>query len=136
MATGKRRRRRGKGVGSFFRPIIEANPALLERGGNAELRRMWLEAHPSQKDVSKTVLQGLANLKTKMRHEMAGTAHGKKKAAIKTEMVAVGRSRTLDKLEEAIDDCVILAAHLDRNGLESVIRHLRKARTEVTLKIG
>ena len=42
----------------------------------------------------------------------------------------------LDKLEYQIDECLVLAKVLDREGLESVISHLRTARNEVVWKMG
>jgi hypothetical protein len=42
----------------------------------------------------------------------------------------------LELLEEQIDDCLILAKHLDREGLDSVIKLLRRARNEVDWKVG
>jgi hypothetical protein len=38
-------------------------------------------------------------------------------------------ARSLEPLEEQIDDCLNLAKHLDREGLAHVIQLLRRART-------
>jgi len=42
----------------------------------------------------------------------------------------------LEMLEYQIDECLILAKSFDRDALESVISHLRRARNEVVWKIG
>jgi hypothetical protein len=42
----------------------------------------------------------------------------------------------LDELELQIDECLVLAKRVDREGLESVINHLRRARNEAVWKIG
>jgi DNA-binding MurR/RpiR family transcriptional regulator len=41
-----------------------------------------------------------------------------------------------DTVEERIDDCLTAARNLDKDGLEEVIRLLRKARNAVVWKIG
>jgi hypothetical protein len=46
------------------------------------------------------------------------------------------KSHKLEALEELIDDCLSLAKHLDREGLESIIKLLRRARNEVVWKMG
>ena len=43
---------------------------------------------------------------------------------------------TLENLEELIDECLVSAKGLDREGLDSVIRLLRHARNSVVWKLG
>jgi hypothetical protein len=45
-------------------------------------------------------------------------------------------NRSLEALEEQIDDCLSVAKHLDRDGLTNVIGLLRRARNEVVWKLG
>jgi hypothetical protein len=45
-------------------------------------------------------------------------------------------SHRLEALEEQIDDCLSHAKHRDREGLQEVIRLLRRARNEVVWKMG
>jgi hypothetical protein len=42
----------------------------------------------------------------------------------------------LEALEERIDDCLTVAKHMDREGLDDVIRLLRNARNAVVWKLG
>jgi hypothetical protein len=42
----------------------------------------------------------------------------------------------LEALEEMIDDCLTVAKHMDREGLDDVIRLLRNARNAVVWKLG
>ena len=44
--------------------------------------------------------------------------------------------RPLELLEEQIDECLVLAKEVDRDGLASVIALLRRARNEVVWKMG
>jgi hypothetical protein len=39
-------------------------------------------------------------------------------------------------LEDHIDECLMLAKRLDREGLDDVIKHLRRARNIVVVKLG
>jgi hypothetical protein len=47
-----------------------------------------------------------------------------------------GNENGLEVLEEQIDECLLAARTLDRQGLESVINLLRRARNEVVWKMG
>jgi ABC-type phosphate transport system substrate-binding protein len=59
---------------------------------------------------------------------------------IATDPVAIAvktpKTSVLETPEERIDDCLTAARHLDKDGLEDVIRLLRKARNAVVWKIG
>jgi hypothetical protein len=46
------------------------------------------------------------------------------------------KQSALDQLEKQIDACLTFARALDREGLESVISHLRRTRNEVVWKMG
>ena len=55
--------------------------------------------------------------------------------AVKVARVATGSSK-LEGLELQIDECLISARHLDKEGLHDVIAMLRKVRNAVVWKIG
>jgi uncharacterized protein (UPF0147 family) len=127
---------------AYFRAIFKKNPKLLTSRSNDELLKRWLADHPGETEVPKNVKANVSNLKSVLRSK------GRKKAvkAVKVAVAApVGTTpaphpapaRTqLEKLEEQIDDCLTFARHLDREGLEDVILHLRKARNAVVWKMG
>ena len=61
--------------------------------------------------------------------------HGGRKAAAAIGGMKTAGSR-LEMLEEHIDDALSMAKHIDREGLDSVIKHLRNARNQVVWKLG
>ena len=126
----KRRGRRKGSTSAFFRNIFEERPDLLDSKSNDELRKLWLDAHPNQRDVPKKVIQNLSNLKSVLR----------KKKRLKGRRGAAAQVRTgprgLEALEVQIDECLTMAKNLDRAGLEEVIHHLRRARNQVVWKQG
>jgi len=133
-----RRKRRGK-ISSFFRPIFEAEPALLDLASNADLIKRWTDANPrhTERDL-KRVKQNLANLKSQMRKKNQDKGGKGKKAAgaaRATNAVHGGRP-TMGRLEEYIDECLTIAKTLDRTGLGDVIELLHEARNEVVWKMG
>jgi len=140
MARGKRKRGNGESIGGFFRPILEKNPQLLKGRSNAELIKMWEEAHPGER-ADQRIKQNLSNVKSLMRSKKRKQARKAKKAQLAAGKLAPVAAttrpiRNLETLEERIDDCLILAKNLDRDGLESVIKHLLVARREVVWKMG
>ena len=72
------------GMGAELR---EERPDLLDSKSNDELRKLWLDAHPNQRDVPKKVIQNLSNLKSVMR----------KKKRTKGGRAAVGQVRQASK---------------------------------------
>ncbi|HEV3256999.1 MAG TPA: hypothetical protein VG013_08985 [Gemmataceae bacterium] len=143
MAKVKGRRKRRGRISSFFRPIFEADPALLYQPSNADLIAHWMEAHPRHTEVHlKRVKQNLANLKSQMRKkDREEGGKGRKAAAAaagatQTTNAVPGGRPTMDRLEEYIDECLTMARNLDRSGLQDVIKLLRRARNEVVWKMG
>ena len=140
MARPKQAASNGENVSGYFRAIFKENPKLLKERSNDELLKRWLADHPKEKEAPARVKQGLANLKSVLRSK------GRKKAvraepSAAAETVAVAmvqkvRSGSLDTLEERIDDALTMARTLDREGLETVIAALRRARNEVVWKMG
>lgn len=142
----KKKQAAGKGeetVAGYFRAIFKAKPHLLGERSNDPLLAQWLIDHPDQKEVPNSVKTGLSNIKSvlrsKKRKKVARRAeenqvieHGMK---AKVARVPTGSSK-LEELEQHIDECLIEARLLDKEGLEDVIHHLRRARNAVVWKIG
>jgi hypothetical protein len=126
----KRRRRRKGSTSAFFRNIFEQRPDLLDSKSNEELRKLWLEAHPNQREVPKKVIQNLSNLKSVLRKK--GRKKGRRAGATQVRPAPRG----LEALEVQIDECMTVARNLDREGLEEAIHHLRRARNQVVWKQG
>ena len=142
------RRKGGAGGGNesiagYFRWIFTANPRLPHERSNEALRKRWQEDHPGQ-EVSKSVKVGISNIKSMLRSK------GRKKTARKEAAAQMEREalteveprraapprRGMNALEEAIDECLILAKATDREGLAGVIDLLRRARNQVVWKMG
>jgi len=127
----------GENISGYFRAIFKENPKLLKSRSNDDLLKRWMSDHPKEKEVPARVKQGLANVKSVLRSKK----RGKKRSAVSEQgPVAVlekpQRSPRLEPLEEHIDDALTMARNLDRQGLESVIAALRRARNEVVWKMG
>src|SRR5205085_1121534 len=102
---------------------------------NAELLARWLTDHPGEKEVPERVRQNLSNVKSVLRKSLRRS--GKKKqardaAAGIAPAPAAPRQSTdaLANLEEHIDEALTIAKMIDRQGLQSVISLLRRARNE------
>jgi hypothetical protein len=137
MITKRRRRRKRGHVSAFFRSLYE-DPAHLLATPNADLIEQWLKNFPSTSEKAlRKVKANLANLKSVMRKQHRKGRKGKTSAPAMTPSPVYARSgnRSLEALEESIDDCLTLAKNIDRQGLESVIKRLRLARNEVVWKI-
>lgn len=127
----------GENISGYFRKIFAENPKLLGKRSNDEIVHRWEVDHPGQK-ANERVRQNLSNIKSVLRKKRR-----KKRAKVAQPAVAAVAStvvkpshRGLESLEEHIDDCLTAARNLDREGLESVIKLLRRARNEVVWKIG
>jgi len=125
----------------YFRKIFQENPKLLNERSNKKLLKRWLADHPGQTEVPKSVKANLANLKSvlrsKQRSKVAARAQKKLAPGEQKKVATVPTGDThLEMLEYQIDECLILAKSFDRDALESVISHLRRARNEVVWKIG
>ena len=127
-----KRKRRGESISGYFRKIFEERPDLLHSKSNTELVDRWNADHPN-KPANERIRQNLANTKSVMRRKKR--RGGRKAAAAMGGGIAATGSR-LEILEEHIDDALSMAKHLDRQGLDSVIKHLRRARNEVVWKLG
>jgi hypothetical protein len=67
--------------------------------------------------------------------EAAPAAMAASVAVMQPKLVKIA-PKGLEALEEGIDDCLTAAKTLDREGLDEVIRMLRKARNAVVWKLG
>jgi hypothetical protein len=135
------RRRRGKeSTSGYFRTIFEERPDLLQGQSNEELINRWMADHPghTEKQLRKTKAN-LANLKSVLRKQARqGKGIGRGRPSAVAGMVATPSARRspMEHLEEHIDECLTEARNLDREGLESIIKLLRRARNEVVWKMG
>jgi hypothetical protein len=130
----------GESIQGYFKRILRENPKLLKGRSNEELLRGWQEDHKGQEPTT-SVKAGLQNAKSALRSKR------RKRRAVKQEdgqqQVATHplakpakTAHKLEALEEQIDDCLSLAKHLDREGLEDVIKLLRHARNKVVWAMG
>jgi hypothetical protein len=131
-------------ISGYFRRIFEEQPQLLGERSNDELLSRWRADHPGEKEIPKSVKQGLSNVKSILRSKKR--KRKAKRAAAEQLLNGVhaepkpkkmsSRLQNLEALERRIDDCLIDAVQLDRDSLEDVINHLRRARNAVVWKIG
>ncbi|HYT88660.1 MAG TPA: hypothetical protein VEL76_08125 [Gemmataceae bacterium] len=129
----------GESVQGYFRRIFEENPQLLEGRSNEELLRRWLADHPGYDEPPPNIKNGMQNIKSVLRRQ-AREENALSPTARSMVEAPGGRlrsaSRYLQVLEEQIDECLLLARSQDPEGLQSVIKLLRRARNEVVWKIG
>jgi hypothetical protein len=133
--------RRGKDSASaWFRNIFAERPDWLEGKSNEEVRAKWIAEHPPHRTMPDKIQGTMANVKSLMRRkkrEEGESGSGNKLAGRSPETAqANDASVALENLEVSIDDCLITAYNLDRDGLHEVIRLLRKARDTLVLKSG
>ncbi len=128
-------------VAGYFRRVFGEDPKLLDSRSNDELLARWLADHPGEKEVPERVRQNLSNVKSVLRKGLrkSGKRKQARDAAAGIAPAAVAPRRSTDalaNLEEHIDEAITIARVLDREGLQSVISLLRRARNEVVWKQG
>ena len=157
------RSRNGVSVSRIFRDYLRENPELLSQASNIEIYERFQQDHP-EIELTKAVQGVCANIKSIERKNMkvnggvlpetpprprgrpstkatgtpsatstaptATVATPTKAAPAMTASVA-----SLNDLEEQIDAVLNVARGFDKSGLEDVIRHLRRARNLVSLKL-
>lgn len=139
---GGKAQAQGENISGYFRMVFRENPKLLKSRSNEELLRRWLADHPGEKEVPERVRQGLSNVKSVLRSRRRKRGGSTKEAPAPAKMGWTGTpapasSRAkLETLEERIDDCLMMARDMDKEGLEDVIQHLRRARNGVVWKLG
>jgi hypothetical protein len=127
----KRKRRRRKSVGRYFRELFTSHPRWLDLKTNELVQAQYEKDHPGKK-MTKSVRANMANIKSVMRKEQR--EGGRKKGAGVAN--ADWGLNTPEGLEIAIDQCLSAARALDPAGLDPVIRALRRARYELALQMG
>ena len=133
----------GESTAGYFREVFKENPGWLKERSNDKLLQKWLMDHPGEKEVPTKVKSNLSNIKSvlrsKKRKKVAKVATGSQPPSsapqVKVARVATGGTK-LEALELQIDECLISARHLDKEGLHDVIAMLRKARNTVVWKLG
>jgi hypothetical protein len=134
----------GETSSGYFRRIFKENPHLLVTRSNEELLARWLTDHPGEKTVPPNVKKHMAKVKGILRHKGRKKLGRPKKVELDGAVPAVTTPpkptriapKGLEALEEMIDDCLTVAKHMDREGLDDVIRLLRNARNAVVWKLG
>lgn len=135
MAKSKERGEKTSVMG-YFRKIFQESPELLKTRSNEEVIKRWLADNPAETEMPKSVRNTLANLKSVMRKKLRKRKPKSSLAAAVKPAVDGHARRNLEALEALIDDALTMAKMLDREGLDSVIKQLRRARNEVVWKIG
>jgi hypothetical protein len=143
QSTSNAAGKQGESIAGYFRKVFKENPSWLRERSNDKLMKRWIADHPDEKEVSPSVKSSLSNLKSvlrsKKRKRVARVAQ-ESQPATQTPQVKVARVPTggskLEALELQIDECLISARHLDREGLHDVIAMLRRARNAVVWKLG
>jgi hypothetical protein len=130
----------GETISGYFRKVLADNPQLLDGRSNDAILERWRHDHPGQ-EVSKQVKQGLQNVKSILRSQARKGAKRKQARAQAATGVAAPApvkppAHSLETLEVAIDDCLMLARSLDREKLADAIQLLRKARNSVVWMMG
>jgi hypothetical protein len=135
---------------TYFRKILLENKKLLTGRSNEEVLKRWQDEHPGQ-PVTSSVKAAMANAKSAIRSKLKkrrGKKAGQQTQETGTEQApstaiapaqrrgAPKGSQALERLEEAIDDCLDLARELGREEFEGVVTLLRRARREVVWKMG
>jgi hypothetical protein len=131
----------GETTSGYFRRIFREDRSLLKQGSNAAVFDRWLKDHPGQKEVPDNVKAILHNVKSTVRNKRKQKRAEKAEAtaaapAVLSLAVAHSTVKSLGRLEEEIDDCLMLARGMDREGFAEVIDLLRNARNQVVRQAG
>ena len=126
----------------YFKRLFEENREWLNEGSNQELIDRWKKDHPGH-DVTKSILNGLANTKSIMRKKLGMGKRRRKRrktAGAAVEQPVARRARApfpvLERMEGMIDDCLTLARQQNSEGLDNLVKHLRMARRQVAWEMG
>jgi hypothetical protein len=122
-------------MSSYWRNLFNQNPKLVKIRSNSALREQWERDHPGQK-FDESWSQSLSNVKSMYRnkHKKGGKAkaavNGQTESPVQTHVPQAA----LEKLENAVDQCLWSARQLDPTVLDRVIKHLHAARNEIVWK--
>ena len=126
-------------MSAYFRELFSANRAWLRERSNSKVVARWLADHPGESAMPESAKGAMSNIKSLMRNNSRKRQkfafeptvnHAAEKAP------APPKVSKLEQLEIQIDDCFALAKIIDPEGLEHVIKLLRKARNAVVWKQG
>jgi hypothetical protein len=119
---------------SYWRNLFVKNPKLVRIRSNSSLREQWERDHPGQR-FDESWSQSLANVKSTLRHKHKKGGKAKASADAQTGPSAADlRQAAMEKLENAVDQCLWSARQLDAMGLDRAIKHLHAARNEIVWK--
>ncbi len=126
----------------FTRYFTDQKDLLKQPGFDAIIEKY--KAEFPDREFTAQDRQIAANIKSKLRREFgirrrrrrAAAAVGASTNAGTTAPRAPRTIGSLTTLEEQIDDCLMAAKRLDREGLDDVIRHLRRARNLIVVRLG
>jgi len=121
---------------SYWRGIFDKNPKLVRQRSNSSLREQWESDHPGQK-FDESWSQSLSNVKSMYRNKHKKGR--KSKAAMNGQpgthvAPATVPAAALERLENAVDQCLWAAHQLGPVSLDRVIKLLRAARNEIVWK--
>ena len=119
---------------SYWKSLFNQNPKLVRIRSNSALREQWERDHPGQ-HFDQSWSQSLSNVKSSLRHKHKKGGKAKTMAADHAGPTAADlRQAAMEKLENAVDQCLWSARQLDSTGLDRVIKHLHAARNEIVWK--
>jgi hypothetical protein len=128
------RKRSTEGVREYFRQLFAKHPDWLWERSNELVLEQWRRDHPG-KEATERVKDGMANVKSLLRRD----ARGGKSGAATRPAARPGRSArtaSLEQLEASIDGVLLMARACESEEMDSVIRHLRRARNGVVMELG
>ena len=123
-------------MSSYWRNLFNQNPKLVKIRSNSALREQWERDHPSQR-FDESWSQSLSNVKSMYRnkHKKGGKAKTAMNGQVSAPVATVNvPAAALERLENAVDQCLWTAHQLDSAGLDRVIKLLRAARNEIVWK--
>ena len=133
----------GVSKSQIFRRYFEKRPDLLRESSFDDVMAMYKQEFPDRA-FSDSDRQIAANIKSRMRKERKISRRRRRRRAaagagselgIATPRAHRGVS-SLHFLEEQIDNCLVAARRLERAELDDVIKHLRRARNLVIVRLG
>jgi hypothetical protein len=131
----------GESRSSIFTRYFTSQPDLLREAGFEAIVEMYKAEYPGR-DFTDKDRQIAANIKSKLRRKFKIARRRKRgrppgSTAAAAAAPRAGRPNTsLAMLEDHIDESLMLAKRLDRDGLDDVIKHLRRARNLVVVRMG
>jgi len=138
----------GESKSAVFRRYFEKQPDLLREKNFDAVIEMFKKDNPNR-EFGDSERQVAANIKSRMRKELGIRGRRRKRRGAAAGAAAGGHEGggtgvarggrgggSLHMLEEQIDDCLMAAKRLDREGLDDVIKHLRRARNLIVVRGG